>query len=66
VQLFVANGLMGLFLWFFAGPMSDWLNLSWEWRAEHLCLLLAGAIAIYFVVLFVSGVRVAQFKLKQE
>jgi putative peptidoglycan lipid II flippase len=63
LQLFLANALMGVFLYFAAGPLKPWLDNVWQWRALHLLYIVIAAVAIYFVALFALGVRLKDFRI---
>lgn len=56
-RLVVANSLLGLWLWFGAGDIQDWLTHSPLWRVTHLAVLLTSAIIIYFLGLGLAGMR---------
>jgi len=57
IRLLFANTLLGIWLWFGSGDLQDWINGDWQSRALHLAVLLVLAVVIYFVGLFVSGLR---------
>lgn len=62
VRVIVAAAIMGLSLWWLAGNPSAWVAWStWQRIGELAWLILAGAV-IYFVVLWLSGVRLALFR----
>ena len=64
MQLSIANGLMGAFLFFAPGPLMPWLTRVWQWRAVHLIGIILVAAMIYFVVLFLLGIRLRDFRIK--
>lgn len=57
-----ANIVMAAFLWFFSASLPLWLDWSWLNRAWHLGLLCGGAVAIYAICLWISGVRLRDFR----
>ncbi|MBS0357852.1 MAG: murein biosynthesis integral membrane protein MurJ [Proteobacteria bacterium] len=63
LQLLLSNILVGVFIYFSADPVSQWLDWRWSERLWHLILLLVGAISVYFAGLWLMGVRVKQFRL---
>jgi len=62
----IANIAMSAFLFWFCQPTSVWLQHNWRWQVPQLCYLIAVSVAIYFVVLFVLGVRLNQFRMRPE
>jgi putative peptidoglycan lipid II flippase len=56
-RMLFANLLMGAWLWYGAGELSDWINHPGLWRVTHLAFLLSTATAIYFGGLFLAGIR---------
>jgi putative peptidoglycan lipid II flippase len=61
MQLGFASIAMTLFLFFFRGNFSLWVNWSWFSRALHLTILCAGAVITYLITLFISGIRPRDF-----
>lgn len=57
LRLGLANAVMGAWLWFGAGELSDWITHHAAWRFMHLGFLFLSSVALYFAVLWVSGVR---------
>lgn len=64
LRLFFANAIVALFLWWQGGNIFKWLNWHWQQRFEHVFLIGAAAIVIYFVCLWLSGMRLKDFKAK--
>ena len=65
LRLLIANGALALFLFFMTDRLTLWFKHHWLWRTLHLSeLVLIGAL-IYFVCLFISGLRLATYKIKQ-
>jgi putative peptidoglycan lipid II flippase len=56
-RLGFANMLLAIWLWFGAGDMQDWITHHGAWRAMHLMVLLSSAVLVYFVGLWLAGVR---------
>jgi putative peptidoglycan lipid II flippase len=56
-RLSFANILLGLWLWFGVGELEIWLNSDTLWRVGHLMFLLVSAVVIYFVGLWLVGLR---------
>jgi len=61
LQLIFASLSMAAMLWFCTAKLSEWLNWSALMRAWHLTLLCGGAIAIYFICLWISGMKWRDF-----
>lgn len=64
VQILLANGLLVAFLQVLKPANDVWLAFDAWHRIGWLALLVFGAIAIYFVALFLMGVRPSQWKRK--
>lgn len=62
IQLLVANVVMGLAVWFAAGPLAKWELWPDYQRIIHLALLMGVALFLYFATLRVMGVRLKDFK----
>lgn len=54
LQLFFANGLLIVFLWFASNDITTWSNLSTMQRFVHICFLGLGSIVIYIFCLWLS------------
>lgn len=61
-QIALANVTMGLFLYGYAGDMTEWLRLASFKRVWWLAQLIAGGGALYFVSLWLLGLRPRHFK----
>jgi putative peptidoglycan lipid II flippase len=59
VRLLVANVAMGLFLWYFTTAWMEWLDWSIWVRVGNMAVLCLGGIGIYFIALFVTGLRIS-------
>jgi putative peptidoglycan lipid II flippase len=57
LRLLFANSLVAIVLWFGAGDMQAWLDHNSIWRSQHLLVLLTAAVLIYFLGLWLAGVR---------
>jgi putative peptidoglycan lipid II flippase len=60
VQILVATAVMSVVLIWGAGDLRDWLGWRALTRAWHLAALVAAGAAVYFGVLFLTGVRPRQ------
>ena len=61
-QVLIANLAMAIGLWWAAGELRSWLDLGgWE-RALRLGGCVGGGAAVYFAVLWVTGVRFAELR----
>ncbi len=56
-RLFIANVVLGLWLWFSAGDLNTWIMQKVMWRYTHLAFLLISAMVIYFSALWLTGIR---------
>lgn len=57
IKLFIANLVMGIFVWFSSGKLNAWLDAAWQWKAAHLLGIISVAIVIYFALILVLGLR---------
>ncbi len=57
VRLTITNGLLAAWLWVGAGDINLWVTSSVGWRCVHLLFLLGSSVVIYFVGLWLTGVR---------
>ena len=57
IQLFFANLILAIFLIYYVEELSIWLNWQAETKILQLGILVFGGIVIYFVSLFVLGLR---------
>lgn len=57
LRLLFANAILAIWLWYGAGELQEWIMQTTVWRCEHLAILLLSSVAIYFVGLWISGVR---------
>ena len=56
----IANGLLLLVLWFSAGSMEQWLQATVLTRVGWLSLVVLAGVGVYFISLWLSGVRLQQ------
>jgi len=66
VQLFIANAVLALFLWFSTADLTVWFGWSSLMRASHLAILCVGAVVAYLGCLWLSGMRWRNFILRDE
>ncbi|MCH9689283.1 MAG: murein biosynthesis integral membrane protein MurJ [Gammaproteobacteria bacterium] len=62
LQLLLANIVLGAYLIWAAGDLSDWMGVSMHHRLMHLLSYVFSAGAIYFVCLGLTGMRFGQFR----
>jgi putative peptidoglycan lipid II flippase len=60
-KLSLAIAVMGLFLYFTMGHHAQWLAYGIALRALHLSGLVAGGAGMYFLCLWLLGLRLSQF-----
>jgi putative peptidoglycan lipid II flippase len=65
LQMLFANAILILFLWWGGGNLNTWLNWHWQQRFLHIILLGIAAVVIYMASLWLSGMRIKDFKVKQ-
>ena len=63
-QLLVANGLLVAFVLLVNYSDELWMQQFWYERAAWLALLTVGGMAVYFIALFTSGIRLRQFRMR--
>ena len=61
-QLVAANGTMAVLLLVAAGSLDSWTGAELWSRVERLTAVIVAAMAVYFAVLWASGVRLSQFR----
>jgi hypothetical protein len=49
--------MLAVWLWFGAGELNDWITHHAAWRAMHLAALLVSSVVIYFIGLWIAGIR---------
>jgi putative peptidoglycan lipid II flippase len=63
LQLLFANTTIVVVLFWLNAPLEDWLSWGASARSLHLGLLITAAIVAYVVALYISGVRVKDFRM---
>jgi putative peptidoglycan lipid II flippase len=56
-RLLFANSLLAVCLWLGAGDIQDWITRPASWRGIHLAVLLGSSVAVYFLGLWLAGLR---------
>jgi putative peptidoglycan lipid II flippase len=64
MRVIAGNIVMGAFLWYAAGDTARWMAMHTLERVQWTALLVAGGAAIYFAVLFLLGLRVADLRVR--
>ncbi len=64
IRIVIASTLMAAFLWWFGGDIATWLVTPKLERVVWLAGLVIGGIAVYFMALWVMGVRARQFRMQ--
>lgn len=62
LQLLFANGLLSAFLYWAADNTMTWISWNWHQRFIHVFILGMAAIGIYIFCLWISGMRMRDFK----
>ncbi|PUB86499.1 MAG: murein biosynthesis integral membrane protein MurJ [gamma proteobacterium symbiont of Ctena orbiculata] len=62
LRTLLASLAMGIFIWWGAGDISEWLAGSGASRVWWLAGLIASAIMVYFLTLFILGARPGHFR----
>ncbi|MES9829956.1 MAG: murein biosynthesis integral membrane protein MurJ [Candidatus Thiodiazotropha sp.] len=62
LRTMLASLAMGIFIWWGAGDISEWLAGSGTSRVWWLAGLIASAVMVYFLTLFLLGARPGQFR----
>lgn len=65
-RIIFANLMLGIGLWVFSGDLQSWTSASLLWRASHLAMLLIAAAIIYFVSLWISGIRLQHLWIREH
>ncbi|MDN5864937.1 MAG: murein biosynthesis integral membrane protein MurJ [Gammaproteobacteria bacterium] len=66
LRIVAAALVMGAALWWFAGPISDWLDWPLWTRVWHLAALVVGGALAYLILLVVLGLRPRHLRLARE
>jgi putative peptidoglycan lipid II flippase len=65
-RILSANVVLGFGLWVFSGNLQEWISGNWQWRCAHLFVLLVGALVVYFLSLWVSGIRLRDLLIREQ
>jgi putative peptidoglycan lipid II flippase len=57
LRLLFVNALLMMWLWWGAGNVAEWIQQNAIWRLMHLLYLLGSAVVLYFLALWLCGVR---------
>lgn len=63
VRLIFASAALLIFLWITQAELTAWLDWDSFTRLWHLAILCIGAVTVYLVCLFISGMRLKDFKI---
>ncbi|EKD71394.1 MAG: hypothetical protein ACD_46C00194G0008 [uncultured bacterium] len=66
IRIIAANLVLGIWLWIGAGDINTWLTQHAMWRFSHLAFLLLSAVAIYFISLWMTGIRLHHLLMPQQ
>jgi putative peptidoglycan lipid II flippase len=64
LQLLSANAVMAAVLWLGPAGTQQWIQWDWHVRAGYLSFWIGAAAAVYFVCLWLVGVRLHHFKVQ--
>ncbi len=64
MQVAAGNVAMVAFLWWVAGDTERWIEMGAWARVQWMSLLVVGGGAIYFGVLYLLGMRIAQLRVR--
>lgn len=65
-RILIANSILGIWLWVGAGELQTWTSSAWTWRTGHLFMLLGSGAMIYFTALWLTGLRVRDFVIREQ
>lgn len=66
LRLLIANIALAFWLYFGTANLQEWVTHNTLWRCEHLAFLLLTSIALYFVMLWLTGVRLHHFMIRER
>jgi len=66
LRVLLANGLMGLVLWYGAGDLEHWFHLRAWHRVGELAIWIGVGVLVYFGTLFATGVRVGDLIIRKS
>jgi len=62
LRLLFANGILAAFLWWMPADTATWLLWHWPQRFMHILTLGTSSIILYLSCLYISGIRLRDFK----
>jgi peptidoglycan biosynthesis protein MviN/MurJ (putative lipid II flippase) len=62
----LANVLMAVVLWFFAGELDAWIGMPWFDRAIRLAGCVLAGLIVYLTTLWLSGLRPRHLGMRPE
>ncbi len=57
IRILITNLILAIWLWFGADDITTWIHQHAMWRVTHLSFLLLSSIALYFILLWITGIR---------
>lgn len=66
VRLLATNLILAAWVWVGAGDLETWITHPVSWRIMHLGFLLISAVIIYFVSLWLTGIRLHHLLMPQQ
>ncbi|MBU0745075.1 MAG: murein biosynthesis integral membrane protein MurJ [Gammaproteobacteria bacterium] len=66
LRMLFANAALAFMLWFATSDLSLWFDWDWFTRIWHLAILCSGAVLIYFLCLWISGMKIKEFMLQEK
>jgi len=66
MRLLVANTTLAIWLFFSAGDLQTWITHHGLWRGQHLIMLLVSAVFVYFISLWLAGIRPRHLLIPQQ
>lgn len=66
LRLLSANAAMALVIYFSCAEMTRWFAWSWEMRAVHLLIIVSLAVAVYFMMLWIVGLRIKHIRINSD
>jgi len=62
MRLVISSIIMAAVLWYGTAPLAQWMAWHWQERVVHLLAIVAGGGAVYFISLWVLGLRLRDFR----
>ncbi|OGT38803.1 MAG: murein biosynthesis integral membrane protein MurJ [Gammaproteobacteria bacterium RIFCSPHIGHO2_12_FULL_37_14] len=66
MRLAIANVVLASWLWATTSGIHVWIMQNAIWRYSHLALVLSSSIVVYFVTLWMSGIRIHHLMIPQQ